>query len=331
LRLIALVERPDHVCARYRLAPFRPYLERAGHALEIRAWSETTWGQLRHQDAVIVQRKFPAFWQRFLLRRGGRKLLFDFDDAVWLRDSYSAKGLHCPRRLRRFAATVRAADAVLAGNAFLLTEAARWTPASRVHVVPTCVEPASYPLAHHQRAGDGVELVWIGSSSTLQGLEAVRPLLEEIGCCVPGVRLKLICDRFLKLDHLPVVPCPWAEATETADLASADIGMSWIPPDLWSRGKCGLKVLQYMAAGLPVVANPVGVQADMVRHGVNGYLAESPAEWVEAVRRLARDPELRRRLGQAGRRRVEEEFSVRAGAGLWLSVLDGLMQRKEAA
>src|SRR5207253_3934259 len=118
--------------------------------------------------------------------------------------------------------------------------------------------------------------------------------------------LKLICDRFLSLRHLPVVRCRWSQAGETAALADADIGISWVPDDLWSRGKCGLKVLQYMAAGLPVVANPVGVQAELVRHGENGFLARTPDEWAEAVGRLAHDPELRRRMGQAGRRLVED-------------------------
>jgi glycosyltransferase involved in cell wall biosynthesis len=120
------------------------------------------------------------------------------------------------------------------------------------------------------------------------------------------------------------VECPWSERGEAADIAAADVGISWVPDDLWSRGKCGLKVLQYMAAGLPVVANPVGVQADLVRHGETGLLARTPAEWVEALRRLAGDPVLRRHMGEAGRRRVEAEFSVAAGATRWLGVLRGL-------
>ena len=113
-------------------------------------------------------------------------------------------------------------------------------------------------------------------------------------------------------------------------MATSDIGISWLPDDTWSQGKCGLKVLQYMAAGLPVVANPVGVQAEMVRHGETGFLAETPDQWAEAVGRLARDPALRRTMGRAGRRRVETGFSVAFGAGRWLEVLRRLEQ-KEAA
>src|SRR5205085_460776 len=98
-----------------------------------------------------------------------------------------------------------------------------------------------------------------------------RPLLEEVGRRCSGVVLKLVCDRFVDFDNLTVVPCPWSEPGERRELASADIGISWLPDDAWSRGKCGLKVLQYMAAGLPVVANPVGVHTEMIGHGSTGF------------------------------------------------------------
>jgi len=128
---------------------------------------------------------------------------------------------------------------------------------------------------------------------------------------------------------LPVLCCPWSQATEAAELASADIGISWLPGDLWSRGKCCLKVLQYMAAGLPVVANPIGVQAHLVRHGKTGFLVETPEQWTEAIGRLAHDPELRRLMGRAGRQRVEQDFSVAVGARRWLDVLQEAQGRKE--
>jgi glycosyltransferase involved in cell wall biosynthesis len=337
VHLTALVESAEHVCCRYRVTAFRPFLERAGHALELCPWPSSWWGRLRlpgrlrHADAVLVQRRLLPGWQLGLLRRAARGLLFDFDDAVFLRDSYSPRGLHSRSRLRRFAGMVRAADAVVAGNDFLRAAAVPWTDAGRVHVVPTCIDPDRYPLAEHTRTGEGVRLVWIGSSSTLRGLEAVRPLLEEVGRRCPGVRLKLVCDRFLELRHLPVDARPWSEAGEAAELASADVGISWVPDDPWSRGKCGLKALQYMAAGLPVVANPVGVQADLVRHGVTGFLADTAAGWAEAVALLARDPGLRRRLGAAGRRVVEGEYSVGAGAARWLALLAGLGGERAAA
>jgi glycosyltransferase involved in cell wall biosynthesis len=333
VQLLALVDSPDHVCCRYRLDAFRNHFESAGHALQLvtlpRHWWE--WfrlGALLHQaDLVILQRRLPRPWQLALLRRSARQLAYDFDDAIFLRDSYSSKGFQSRRRARRFADAVAAVDLVVAGNDFLREQTTLLAGTDCAQVIATCVDPDRYPLAHHERQDVGVQLAWIGSTSTLQGLDRVRSLLNTVGAACPGVSLKLICDRTLSLDSLPVKFCPWSEATEASDLADTDIGISWLPDDPWSRGKCGLKVLQYMAAGLPVVANPVGVQAEFVRHGTNGFLAETPEEWVKSVQTLASNPDLRRQMGFAGRKRVESDFSVAAGARCWLDLLDRTVLR----
>lgn len=330
MNLTALVEGPDHVCCRYRLAAFRPHLERAGHTLELREFPAHWWDwwllrkQLKAVDLVILQRKLPASWQLSRLRRASRCLVFDFDDAVFLRDSYAAKTSPSSTRQRRFTEVLRACAGVVAGNAFLAEQAARWVPAERVTGIPTCIDVDKYTLAEHTRVTKGVELVWVGSSSTLQGMELAQPLLELVGQRVPGLQLKLLSDRFFTPLYLPVIAVKWSEASEAAALAASDIGISWLPDDLWSRGKCGLKVLQYMAAGLPVVANPVGVHAEMIVHEETGFLLRTPDQWTEAIGRLARDPALRRRMGRAGRRRLEKEFSVTAGALRWLKLLEKL-------
>jgi glycosyltransferase involved in cell wall biosynthesis len=325
MQWVGLVEGPGHVCCRYRLAAYRPAWEAAGHSVQLLPMPHGWWERVQlfrslHGANVILQRRLLPGWQLRLLRGAARRLVFDFDDAVFLRDSYSPRGLHSAARLRRFAATVAACDAVVAGNDFLREQAAHFCGTRPVHAIPTCLDPPRYPLAAHARAGDKTELVWIGSSSTLQGLERVGPLLDELGQGLPGLRLKLVCDRFASWNHLPVVACPWSEQTEAAELAAADVGISWVPDDDWSRGKCGLKVLQYMAAGLPVVANPVGVHRDLVRPGETGFLAETPAQWVEAVGWLAHDPGLRRQMGLAGRGLVEAGYGVAQGAARWLEL-----------
>ncbi|HVS39006.1 MAG TPA: glycosyltransferase family 4 protein [Gemmataceae bacterium] len=336
MHLTALVDHPDHVCCRYRLAAFRPYLERAGCSLDLVSLPRRWWGRVwlyrrLHGASVILQRRLLPAWELERLRQAARRLLFDADDAVFLRDSYAARGLHSARRLRRFIATVRACDAVVAGNDFLAAHAARWTAPACVHVIPTCVDPTTYPAERAASSGAGVRLVWVGSSSTLRSLEALRPTLEEIGRRVPGAHLKLICDRFLRFDRLPVVERRWDAASEAAEIAAADVGVCCVPDDDWSRGKCALKVLQYMAAGLPVVANPVGVHKEMVRHGETGFLADTASEWVDAVARLAREPELRRRMGAAGRRLAEERYSVPVGAEQWLDLLQELRRGERRA
>jgi glycosyltransferase involved in cell wall biosynthesis len=330
--LYGLVKSEDHVCCRYRLSAFRDYLTPAGHELEIRAWPASWLERLLIQkslyraDVVLIQRRLLSRWELLLVRRSARRLVFDFDDAVFLRDSYATAGLGSATRQKAFARMVRAADLVVAGNSFLADTARKLAPAARVEVEPTRVDPSKYPPAKHVRSGAGVCMVWIGSSSTLQGLVRSAALWEEIGNRCPGVSLKLVCDKPLSFKNLDVEFKDWSEAREVIHLADADIGVSWVPDDDWSRGKCGLKVLQYMAAGLPVVANPVGVQAHMVRDGKTGYLANTPSEWSAAIARLAADAGLRRRLGQAGRAVVEAEYSVQAGADLWVRRLEQLVK-----
>ena len=128
---------------------------------------------------------------------------------------------------------------------------------------------------------------------------------------------------------MPVVAIPWSEATEAEALASGDVGISWIPDDLWSRGKCGLKVLQYQAAGLPVVANPVGVHPEMIEPGVSGFLATTADEWVDAVKALADRPFTRRRMGRAARASVVSRYSVEAWAPAFLAAI-GLTRREHS-
>jgi len=332
MKLLALVESPDHVCCRYRIRAFAAALEDAG-------WSSSLEGldrgafvrpfQLRRAsqyDAVILQRKLLPSWQLSALRRASRHLVFDFDDAVQYRDSYDRRGHHSRWRSRRFAQTVCMADTIVAGNDFLADCALRsGARVERVHVIPTCVDPRGYPTARHDdsyRAGT-VDLVWIGSASTLQGLEQSLPIWERLAKALPQLRLRIICDRFPEAFPIPVLPIAWNEQTEARELAAADIGVSWLPDDLWSRGKCGLKVLQYHAAGLPVVANPVGLHPELIRPGETGILATTPDEWVDAVTRLAGDARLRQRIGLLGRQRVEADYSVSAWAETFVSSMTG--------
>jgi glycosyltransferase involved in cell wall biosynthesis len=335
LYVVAHVESPNHVCCRYRLTALSPFLARGGLTLELRSLTTPWWQRLltsapAQGDACVLQRRLPSAFEFQRLRRACPTMIFDFDDAVWLRDSYSPKGLQSHRRLRRFRRVLSQSDRVVAGNRFLAGMAAKFTDATRVHVIPTCLDPWKYALAAHANNGP-IELVWIGSSSTLQGLKRIVSTLEGIGLAIPRARLKLVCDSGFSLDVLPVEQRPWSEATEARELALADVGIAWMPDDDWSRGKCGLKILQYMAAGLPVIANPVGVHLEMIEHGVNGFLVETAEEWVEAVRTLARHRGLRQEMGLAGRRLVERKFDVALAGQKWLDLFDGMQPARLAA
>jgi glycosyltransferase involved in cell wall biosynthesis len=317
MRAIALIERPGHVCARYRFAAFASALGDAGCSLTFAAIPRIALGRLLlfsklgGFDTVLLQRRLLPTYQLKYLRHKSRRLIFDFDDAVFCRDSYSLWGIASTKRERRFRNIMSAADEVIAGNGFLKERAvASGAEAGSVHVIPTCVDPSRYPLADHH-SKEVLNLVWVGSSSTLQGIEMRRRLFEKLSDRFPNVRLRLICDRFPDFARPPMESILWSEANESAEIAVGDIGISWVPDDLWSTGKCGLKILQYYAAGLPVIANSVGVHAEMIQSGITGLLADTDEQWIDAICTLSQ-PETRRRMGKAARKCVEQRYSVAA-------------------
>lgn len=324
--VVALVPERDHVSTRYRIAQFREHLRLIGLNLSIEPVRRSPMARMaqvlrpRRDQVVLVQRKLLPVWQTMLLRRSAGALIYDFDDAVYLRDTFHPRGPHSWTRRVRFETMVRVADLVLAGNRYLADHACRTAPASKVEVIPTCVDSRRYrPALHADRRP--TRMVWIGSSSTLPSLESARGVLEHIGRSVAHTRLKVICDRFPRFEHLPVERARWSTARETEELFDSDIGISWLADDAWSRGKCGLKILQYMAAGLPVVASPVGVHTDIV--GGSGFLPDSPKAWMSTIDRLARNPALRDQLGQEGRARLQRRFDVSA----WGPVFAGLVKQ----
>ena len=330
MKVLALVEARDHVCCRYRISAFERALEASGWSLTIEPLAPGLFSRMAQFarsadfDCVILQRKLLPAWQIGELRRRSRRLIFDFDDAVLYRDSYDRRGHYHRRRRDRFRRTVQVADVVLAGNDFLggCALEAGASP-DQVRVIPTCVETNSARPTPRAASKPGVDLVWIGSRSTMAGLDQRRPLWERIGLEIPEVRLRMICDRFLRFEALRVVGVRWSEASENADVGGGDVGISWVPDDLWSRGKCGLKVLQYQAAGLPVVANPVGVHRELVRPGIDGFLPSSSDEWVEAIRTLVEEPEMRWNMGRAARTSVETRHSVSAWSPSFVAAVAG--------
>jgi hypothetical protein len=154
---------------------------------------------------------------------------------------------------------------------------------------------------------------WIGSSLTSAYLEPLRPALRALLDMMP-LRIVLIGAASDALAGLPVQRVSWSLDSEAAELARLDLGIMPLPDLPWERGKCGYKLVQYMASSLPVVASPVGANGDIVVRNETGFLAETPADWLAALTRLAQDPALRHRMGAAGRRRAERHYSLQARA-----------------
>lgn len=320
MELLALVESPDHVCCRYRIKAFEPFLARFGIRLTYESIESNPVKRLAQMlrtsryDSVILQRKLLDGLSFQALRSASKNLIFDFDDAVLYRDSYSPKGLHCVKRQSRFERIVSQVDTVLAGNSFLANRAENFgAKASNVHFMPTCIDLATYQYsrAHTKlQQDDRFVMVWIGSSSTLKGLEATQKLWEAIGKLIPNALLRVVCDRFPNFRKLNTENVQWTQASEISQIVSADIGISYVPDDLWSRGKCGLKVLQYLAGGLPVLTNPVGVHQEMVKSGINGFLVDKPREWLEAIHWLSKNRDSTKQMGLNSTETIRNGYDV---------------------
>jgi len=295
----------DSPSFRHRLTPVADELEARGWRCERTQLSgggyfrrlQDRAAELADSDLLVFAKINLGFGEERLLRRLARRLAFDFDDAVYLRQR---KRLGAPPevsciRLARFGRTVGVCDLVTAGNERLAAMARRFAP--RVEIVPTSVEVAEAPP---EPARNGRTLVWIGLDRNLVYLELIRPALKRLALGHPDFKLRIVCDTWPDWPEIPIERVPWSEAGELEALATADVGLMPLTDDAWTRGKCSFKLLQYMAAGLPTIASPVGTNTDVVLDGETGFLAVTPEDWYLALDRLLATPALRHRMGVAG-------------------------------
>lgn len=254
-------------------------------------------------DAVMVLRDPAPFSIVPLLRlwRGLKKpVIYDFDDALHLYNP-------------RIAKYIALSDVVTAGNEYLAAAARQYC--GRVRVVPTTVYSASFAVKKSYHISGKLRVGWIGSPSTAPYLEAVADPLDALGQERP-VEFVCVGGTPPSLRACSVTCVPWSLGIEQEMAATFDIAIAPLPDNDWTRGKCGLKVLEYMAAGVPTVASPVGVHTQMIIHGYNGLLAGNKSEWLDCLRKLANDKDQREKIGRAGRQFVTEHYDIRVGAKL---------------
>ena len=294
----------------------RIYLH-GGKTWKLSAW-RAAWNRRRADlqrvgefDVVFAQKgAFPGLYSGFEREIAARKpLVFDFDDAIWLPREGGARLLRALHREQAVQDILQCAAAVTAGNSFLAEYASRFN--RNVTVVPSAVDVDAYP-----HAADSNVVGWIGSSTTLPYLKLLKPVFEYV-----GVTPRVIASGDPSRLGFPVDFRPWRLETERQELAQIGIGIAPLPDTPWERGKCGVKILQYMACGLPVVASPVGVNAQIVIHGVSGFLVRDIGEWQTTLAKLMVDPKLRHELGAAGHETVKKRFSVQHAAESVASVL----------
>jgi glycosyltransferase involved in cell wall biosynthesis len=252
----------------------------------------------RKSDVVVLLRKtfpYPIFW---LIRKSSKKLIFDFDDAIFC----NTDGSFSRTRMKRFRETVIACDFIFAGNQYLATKAQFFN--TNTIVIPTSVVTKKYDFIA-PKSPQYIDIVWIGSQSTSKYLVEILPAIEMAASRLSNLRLKIIADFDLSSDVLNILPISWSENIEALELASSHLALAPLRNDDWSKGKCALKVLQYMAAGLPVISSEAGMNKDVVKNGITGYFASTAEEWALKIQTLACNSELAEKMGAAGKRAVQ--------------------------
>ncbi|HSS43991.1 MAG TPA: glycosyltransferase family 4 protein [Thermoanaerobaculia bacterium] len=340
--------------SRLRAFQYLPALERAGIRASVlplftddyledlyagrgRNWVRVCGSYMRRLVALRRARRFDLLWIEYELWpwlpgvlesqivRAGVPYLVDYDDAIFHRYDFHRNPLVRALLGMKIDRILRRAAVVLAGNEYI-AQRARRAGAPRVEVLPTVVDLERYKALPATRRTE-VMIGWIGSPTTAPYLRMVEGALRE-ACRDSRTRVVLVGSGPIELSGVPLTIRPWSEETEAAEIGEFDIGIMPLPDTPWERGKCGYKLIQYMACGKPVVASPVGVNPEIVREGANGFLAQTEGEWVKALAALRDDGAMRERLGSAGRVAVEERYCLQVAAPRLVAILQGAAAKR---
>ncbi len=327
MKILFLVQDLDVAASRYRVLQYLPYLKEHGVQATVLPFQKGFFKKLKlfksvnEYDILFIQRKrFPVLWLKYI-RKNARRIVYDFDDSVMYRNSKAANP-ESNTRVKMFKNMVNASDYIIAGNEYLQKNTTPFT--HNVTIIPSPIDMSLYPLKKYSEKNDNITLGWIGATGSIHYLEKMKPVFEALGKKYEDLRLKIICNVFFDCDNITVEKKLWSEQEEVADIQSFDIGLMPLMDDPWSHGKCGLKILQCLATGVPVVCSPAGVNKEIVKNGVHGFWANTREEWIEKLEILINDPDRRERMGMEGRKRVIEHYSLEANAPRMLKIFQQL-------
>ena len=270
---------------------------------------------LSDYDLIYVFREAALLgppWFERKIAKSGVPMIFDFDDAVFVAYKSPSNGyLSYLKFPGKTAEICRLSAHVMAGNQYLADYSEKFN--ENVTIVPTTIDTDKYQVVEKKPESDIVTIGWSGSFSTVQHLDTIRDVFKELAKD-EKFRLRVIGTPNYELSGVEVEAAAWKSETEVEDLAAIDIGVMPLPDEAWSKGKCGLKALQYMALGIPTICSPVGVNTEIIQDGENGFIADGKDEWIKKLKKLLHSYELRQKLGAAGRRTVEENYSAESQA-----------------
>jgi glycosyltransferase involved in cell wall biosynthesis len=294
------------------------YLRRL-YAGQPRPWRAIWKSYLHRLHSLLYSRHYHLLWIEYelfpwlpawierLLSYASIPYVVDYDDAVFHRYDLHPSRIIRALLSRKIDRVMSLATLVIVGNDYL-AERARLAGARRVENLPTVVDLTRYPLKVEQR-NSTFSIGWIGSPTTAPYLRLVQPALAEIGRR-RRVRLVLVGSPYAELNGVPIEVRHWSTDSEAKAIQDFDVGIMPLPDNAWARGKCGYKLIQYMASARPPIASPVGINRLLIAHGTNGFLATSETDWVDSLTFLCDHPEERHRMGQVGRRMVEERYCL---------------------
>ena len=338
--------------SRYRFYQFLPYLEEEGFDVLVSPLFNKKYINSLYSDQskmkfldlisayysrifkLLFDRNYDLIWLEKemlpwisasiekLLSQTSVPYVIDYDDAVFHRYDLHQNFLVRALLSSKIRKIMSRATTVIAGNQYIADYAER-NGTRRIRILPTVVDTDFY-VAKTPQKNDNFTIGWIGSPSTSRHISIAAEALTNF-CREKNVEFRAMGALQRDLDEIPGKMVPWNEESEVEELYRFDVGIMPLSDTPWERGKCGFKLIQYMACGLPVVASPVGINKEIVEHGVNGFLASSTEEWVKYLGILKGDPELCRTMGVAGRGIVEEKYSLEKVAPKLVSIL------KEAA
>ena len=330
MNILVLTNNPTRASFRQRIAVYLEVLRNNGIECEVARFppgSLARWTLLQRSadfDGVFLHKKRLNLLDAFWLRRYAQKVIYDFDDAIMYSDKHP--GRPSRKRQKSFQRTVKLADMVIADNSYLAEHARKYNP--NVEVLPTGLDTFAYKLKAGPENNDKTRLVWIGSKSTLPYLAEIKPALEEIGSRFDDVVLRIVCDEFFDLENMQVEKRRWSLENQAIDLATSHIGLAPLPDNKFTQSRFCFKILQYAAAGLPVIASPIGANTEYVREGSNGFLAGDCSEWIDKISRLLSDSQLRKQMGQAGRADVQR-FDLKVQGEQLLNLINGCLKNIE--
>jgi len=283
-------------------------------------------------DIIFIQREAFLLGSTYFEKRFSKskaKLIYDFDDSIWIGDTSNAnKKLRWLKYPGKVARIISISDMVFAGNKYLAHYASYYN--NNVKVVPTTIDTDWHKRATYRTNDDApICIGWTGSITTIKHFEYIVPILiklrEKYG---NRVTFKVIGDANYKNETLNIKGIVWSRETEISELSTLDIGIMPLPDDEWTKGKCGLKGLQYMALEIPAIMSPVGVNSEIINDGVNGFLAKDEKEWIEKISLLIDNRTLRESIGKEARKTVVEKYSKNSEKGKYIIYFNELLGAK---